>query len=164
MNNSAYTIKPFPPFRQLVIDGLEIASRKHFIHGLIEVDVTQPRQYLRDLKENTGESLSFTGFIISCCAKAVDENKHMHAYRDWRNRLILFEDVDISAPVERKSEGRAEVLQLIIRAANRKSVREIHNELRQAQSKERRCGPASQRRMVCENSSLSAAFQLSNNQ
>jgi hypothetical protein len=78
MNNSAYTIKPFPPFRQLVIDGLEIASRKHCIHGLIEVDVTQPRHYPRDLKENTGESLSFTGFIISCCAKTVDENKHMH--------------------------------------------------------------------------------------
>lgn len=135
MSDSAYTIKPFPAFRQLVIDGLEIASRKHCIHGVIEVDVTEPRRRLREMKEETGESLSFTGFIIYCCAKAVDENKVMHAYRDWRNRLILFEEVDVSLGVERSAEGRNEVLQLIIRGANRKSVREIHQEIRQAQSK-----------------------------
>jgi pyruvate/2-oxoglutarate dehydrogenase complex dihydrolipoamide acyltransferase (E2) component len=135
MSDSAYTIKPFPPFRQLVIDGLEIASRKHLIHGLIEVDVTKPRQRLREIKEETGESLSFTGFIIYCCAQAVDENKYMHAYRDWRNRLILFDKVDISLPVERSAEGHNQVLQIIIRAANRKSVREIHQEIQQAQSK-----------------------------
>jgi pyruvate/2-oxoglutarate dehydrogenase complex dihydrolipoamide acyltransferase (E2) component len=135
MSNRAYTIKPFPPFRQLVIDGLEIASRKHYIHGLIEVDVTKPRRRLREMKEETGESLSFTGFIIYCCAKAIDENKYLHAYRDWRNRLILFEEVDISLGVERSAEGQNEVLQITIRAANRKSVREIHQEIRQAQSK-----------------------------
>jgi len=135
MSDSAYTIKPFPPFRQLVIDGLEIASRKHMIHGLIEVDVTKPRQRLREIRRKTGESLSFTGFIIYCCAQAVDMNKHMHAYRDWRNRIILFEEVDISLGVERSAEGQNEVLQITIRAANRKSVREIHQEIRQAQSK-----------------------------
>ncbi|MFH1632885.1 MAG: 2-oxo acid dehydrogenase subunit E2, partial [Chloroflexota bacterium] len=135
MSNRAYTIQPFSSFRQLVIDGLEIGSRKHWIHGLIEVDVTKPRQRLREIKEETDESLSFTGFIIYCCAKAVDENKHLHAYRDWRNRLILFDEVDISLPVERSAEGQNEVLQITIRAANRKSVREIHQEIRQAQSK-----------------------------
>jgi pyruvate/2-oxoglutarate dehydrogenase complex dihydrolipoamide acyltransferase (E2) component len=135
MSESTYTTKPFPPFRQLVIDGLEVASRKHLIHGLIEVDVTKPRQRLREMKEETGESLSFTGFIIYCCAKAIDENKYLHAYRDWRNRLILFEEVDISLGVERSAEGQNEVLQITIRAANRKSVREIHQEIRQAQSK-----------------------------
>lgn len=44
MSKSAHTIKPFPPFRQLVTDGLDIASMKHCIHGLIEVDVSKPRQ------------------------------------------------------------------------------------------------------------------------
>jgi pyruvate/2-oxoglutarate dehydrogenase complex dihydrolipoamide acyltransferase (E2) component len=131
MSDSTYTTRPFPAFRQLVIDGMEIASRKHWIHGLIEVDVTKPRQCLRERKEETGESFSFTGFIIYCCAKAVDENKDVHAYRDWRNRLIMFDDVDISIPVERSTK---EVLQLIIRAANRKSIAAIHQEIRQAQS------------------------------
>lgn len=135
MSNPAYTIKPFPAFRQFVIDGLELASRKHMIHGLMEVDITTPRQLLHEIREQTGESLSFTAYVIYCCAKAVNENKHMHAYRDWRNRLILFEEVDVSVPVEQSAEGRNEVLQAIIRAANRKSIQEIHDEIRQAQSK-----------------------------
>ena len=132
---NTYLIKPFPPFRRLVIDGLEIASRKHLIHGLVEVDVTKPRQRIRELKAETGESLSFTGFIVYCCAKAIDKNKYLHAYRDWRNQLILFEDVDISLGVERQGECQNEVLQLIIRSANRKTVSEIHQEIRQAQTK-----------------------------
>ena len=134
MSDSTYTTRPFPAFRQLVIDGMEIASRKHWIHGLIEVDVTKPRQRLREMKEQTGESFSFTAFLIYCCAKAVDENKDVHAYRDWRNRLVIFDDVDISIPVERSTEDHEEVLQLIVRAANRKPIAAIQQEIRQAQS------------------------------
>jgi pyruvate/2-oxoglutarate dehydrogenase complex dihydrolipoamide acyltransferase (E2) component len=135
MSDSTFTIKPFPHIRQATIDLLDAASRKHMIHGLIEVDVTKPRQRLRAIKQKTGESLSFTGFIIYCCAKAVDMNKHMHAYRDWRNRLVVFDEVDVSTTVERSVEGRKEVVPTIIRAANRKSVQEIHQEIRQAQYK-----------------------------
>jgi len=134
MSDSAYTVKPFPPIRQATIDLLAAASRKHMIHGLIEVDVTKPRQRLRVIRETTGKSISFTGFIVYCCAKAVNMNKHMHAYRDWRNRLILFGEVDVSTTVERLVEGRSEVVPTIIREANRKSVQEIHQEIRQAQS------------------------------
>lgn len=134
MNSSAYTVKQFPTIRQATIDLLAAASRKHMIHGLIEVDVSQPRQRLRKIKETTGESLSFTGFIIYCCAKAVDMNKHMHAYRDWRNQLILFDEVDVSTTVEREVAGRNQVVPTVIRAANRKSVQEIHQDIRQAQA------------------------------
>jgi len=135
MNKPAYSVEPFPPFRQLVMDGMVLASRKHLIHGLVEVDITKPRQCIREIKARTGESLSFTGFIVYCCAKAVDEDKHVQAYRDWRNRLILFDEVDVSLPVEQSAEGQNDVIQILIRAANRKSVREIHQEIRQAQSK-----------------------------
>jgi len=133
-SDSTYTIKPFPPIRQATIDVLDAASRKHMIHGLVEIDVTKPRQRLQQLKETIGESVSFTGFIIYCCAKAVDMNKHMHAYRDWRNRLVLFDEVDVSTTVERVVDGRNEVVPTVIRAANHKSVQEIHQKIRQAQA------------------------------
>jgi pyruvate/2-oxoglutarate dehydrogenase complex dihydrolipoamide acyltransferase (E2) component len=135
MADNSYTSKPFPPIRRATIDLLNAASRKHMIHGFIEIDVTRIRQWLKKLKEKTGESLSLTGYIIYCCAKAVDENKHMQACRDWRNRLIIFDDVDVSTTIERLVEGRNEVIPTIIRAANRKSFREIHQDIRQAQSK-----------------------------
>ena len=75
------------------------------IHGLIEADVARPRQVIREHKATSGESLSFTGFMIYCLAKAVDMNKHMHAYRDWRNRLVLFDEVDVVTTIERVVEG-----------------------------------------------------------
>jgi pyruvate/2-oxoglutarate dehydrogenase complex dihydrolipoamide acyltransferase (E2) component len=135
MKARPYAVERLAPFRQLVIDGLELAARKHSIHGLVEVDITEAREHLRRIKEATGESLSFTGFITYCCARAVDEDKHLHAYRDWRNRLILFDDVDVSLPVERVEDGQPVVLQTVIRAANHKSVREIHEEIRSTQTK-----------------------------
>ena len=135
MNNSTYTVKPFPTYRQATLDVLDAARRKHMIHGLIEVDVTKPRMLLREIKEKTGEPLSFTGFIIYCLAKAVDMNKHMHAYRNWRNQLIIFDEVDVSTTVERLVHGRNEVIPTIIRAANRKSIQEIHQEIRLTQSR-----------------------------
>jgi len=136
MKKSSFSVEPLAPFRQLVIDGMDLAARKHCIHGLVEVDVTKARDQLRLIKEKTGESLSFTGFIVYCCAKAVDDDKHLNAYLDWRGRLILFEDVDVSLPVERRQEGNPVVLQTVIRSANRKSVREIHGEIRALQAKE----------------------------
>jgi len=133
MTHDAYMIKSFSPARQFFVDGMEFGGRKHCIHGLIELDVSIPRQRLLEIKNRTGESLSFTGFIIYCCARVVDQNKLVHAYRDWRNRLILFDEVDIYVPVERSGQGLFS--QAIIRAANRKSVKDIHQEIRQAQSK-----------------------------
>lgn len=94
-----------------------------------------PRELLRELKEQTGRHLSFTAYVIYCCAIAVNENKQMHAYRDWRNRLVLFDDVDVWVPIDRPEEGHnVGIFPAIIRAANRKSVIEIHDEIRRAQS------------------------------
>lgn len=136
MPDNACSIEPLDPFRQLVIDGMSLAARKHNIHGLIEVDITTARQRIAQIKAQTGEALSFTGFIVHCCARAVDENRQVHAVRDWRNRLVLFDDVDVSLPVERLQAGQPVVLQTVIRAANRKSVADIHREIRALQAKE----------------------------
>jgi pyruvate/2-oxoglutarate dehydrogenase complex dihydrolipoamide acyltransferase (E2) component len=115
------------------MDGMMLAGRKHCIHGLIEVDITEARKRLQSIKQKTGVSISFTGFIVYCCARAVDEDKHLHAYLDWRNRLVMFDDVDVSLPVERTHEGKPVVLQTVIREANHKSVAQIHHEIRALQ-------------------------------
>lgn len=132
--DSPFSTKPFPTIRNATVDLLTVAGRKPMIHGLVEIDVAEPRRRLREIKEATGRSLSFTGFIIYCCARAVDRNRHMQAYRNWRNRLILFDEVDVSTTVERKVGGRREVVPTIIRDANHKSLLAIHDEIRAAQS------------------------------
>ena len=128
-----YHVIPFARERQVTIDGGRLAARKHTVHALIEVDVTKSRQCLRAYKARTGESLSFTAFIITCLAKAVDENKSMQAYRKGRHQLIVFDEVDVITMIEREVGGRKMPADHIIRAANTKTFREVHNEIRAAQ-------------------------------
>ena len=130
-----YQVMPFPLERMVTIQGRRLASRKHTVYALIEVDVTRPRQLIREHKARTGEALSFTAFVIACLGKAIDENKRMHAYRDWRNRLILFDEVDVNTMIEIDSAGRKMVLPHWIRGANQRTFREIHDEIRAVQAK-----------------------------
>jgi pyruvate/2-oxoglutarate dehydrogenase complex dihydrolipoamide acyltransferase (E2) component len=130
-----YQVLPFPRERQVMaIDGGRLAARRHTIHGLIEVDVTRPRQLIREHHARTGEKLSFTAFAIACLAKAIDENKRMHAYRDWRNRLIVFDEVDVNTMVEVELYERTMVVPHFIRAANKRTLHDIHAEIRAAQA------------------------------
>jgi len=86
--DSSYEILPFPKIRRLMVDGGRMGLRKHTVHGLVEIDVTRARQAICDHKTRTGETLSFTAFVMSCLGAAVSANKHMHACRNWRGQLV----------------------------------------------------------------------------
>jgi len=128
-----YQVVPYPKIRRWMAAMFRSVQHKPMMHGLLEVDVTRARAQLREHKVITGESLSFTAFLIACLAKAVDEHKAVQACRKGSKHLILFEDVDVYTPIERDVAGQKQVLPSIIRAANRKTVREIHREIRAAQ-------------------------------
>jgi pyruvate/2-oxoglutarate dehydrogenase complex dihydrolipoamide acyltransferase (E2) component len=66
---------------------------------------------------------------VFAVAKAVDEDRIMHAYRR-RNRIILFDDVDINTQIEVEVSGQRIVKSLLIRAANRKSFEQLSPEIR----------------------------------
>jgi len=103
------------------------------VHALVEVDVTRARRLIREHEARTGEALSFTAFLVWCLARAIDSDKRLHAYRDWRNRLILFDEVDAATLIE--AEAGQVAVPHVIRAANRKTLREIHDEIRRVQSR-----------------------------
>ena len=131
--HTAYQVVPYPKMRRLEAIAYRSVQQKTMIQGLLEVDVTRARTHLREHKASTGESLSFTAFLITCLAKAVDEHKAVQSYRKGGRHLILFEDVDVYTPVERSVAGHPQLIPIIIRAANRKSLRAIHQEIRAAQ-------------------------------
>ncbi len=120
--------------RHLFIDWLRIAHRKHMIHGLIEVDVTIPRNYIREQEARTGEQLSFTAFIAKCLGKAVDMNKYLHAMRNWRGQLVLFDQVDVCTMIEVEVEGRKLPIARIFRAVNKRTYQDLNEEIWTAQS------------------------------
>jgi pyruvate/2-oxoglutarate dehydrogenase complex dihydrolipoamide acyltransferase (E2) component len=126
-------VVPYPKIRRFLEAAIRSTHHKPMIHGWGEVDVTRARAFLRDHQAKTGESLSFTAFLIACLAKAVDEHKAVQAMRLGSKRLIMFGDVDVLTYIERDVAGQKQIMPYIIRAANSKTFREIHHEIRAAQ-------------------------------
>jgi pyruvate/2-oxoglutarate dehydrogenase complex dihydrolipoamide acyltransferase (E2) component len=126
-----FQTRPFLKIRKGYLDVLAAGRRKNIIHGLIELDVTELRRILGE-REAAGQALSFTAALMHAVAKAVDEDRIMHAYRR-RNRIILFDEVDINTQIEVEISGQKIVKSLLIRAANRKSVEQLYNEIRSGQ-------------------------------
>src|SRR5436309_3169174 len=103
-----YQVVPYPKIRRWMAAMFRSVQHKPMIHGLLEVDVTRARAHL-------------------------DEHKAVQAIRFGSKHLILFEDVDVYLPIEHDMAGQKQVIPYVIRAANRKTVREIHHEIRTAQ-------------------------------
>jgi pyruvate/2-oxoglutarate dehydrogenase complex dihydrolipoamide acyltransferase (E2) component len=133
---SDFTIRPFPPERALVVDAGYLASGRHIIYGLAEVDVTRAREILR-AREVAGEAqLSFTAFIVACLARAISTHPEVQAYRDWLGRLVIFRDVDVVTLIE--PEPGAVAIPHIIRNADRRAIRDISEEIRRVKEEPRR--------------------------
>jgi len=126
-------VVPYPKVKRFLEAAIRVTNRKPMIHGLLEVDVTKARAFLRDHHARTGESLSFTAFIMACLGRAVDEHKEVQAMRKGNGHLIVFGDVDVLTYVEREAGGQPLILPYIVRAANHKSFLDIHREIRAAQ-------------------------------
>jgi len=133
-NKQPYQVVDFPLERRAMPAFLDIKSGRHVMYALLEVDVTIARKFIEHYKAQTGEQLSFTGYLAYCLAHAVDENKAVQAYRKGSKRLIVFDDVDVGIMIERK-QGETRVLTgHVIRGANHKTNQEIYQEIRSAQS------------------------------
>jgi pyruvate/2-oxoglutarate dehydrogenase complex dihydrolipoamide acyltransferase (E2) component len=131
-----YQLVPYPKMRRAIAAMQRSFQRKPMIHGLLEVDVTAARLALREHKARTGESLSFTAFIIGCLGKAVNEHKAVQAYRRGWGHLVVFDDVDVATAIERDVAGQMLPVVYVIRAVNRKTFRELHQEIRAKQGQD----------------------------
>jgi pyruvate/2-oxoglutarate dehydrogenase complex dihydrolipoamide acyltransferase (E2) component len=129
-----YRVEPFSFKRKMVAASTAPSHDQNNINALIEVDITEPRQFIRQHRERTGEKLSLTAFVIACLAQAVREQPHVNAFRKG-GKMILLDDVTISAMLERDIDGELVPEPIGIRAAQRKSYRQIHQEIRSAQQK-----------------------------
>ena len=129
-----YRVVDLSPGRRVMVNMLNLSGPQHNMYGLLEVDVTVARQFIEDHKARTGETLSFTGFLTLCLARAVDEDKTVQAYLKGRKQLVLFDDVDVGLMVERKIGEKRALMGHVVRGANHKTCLEIHQEIRSVQS------------------------------
>ncbi len=127
-------IVPYSKLRRFEAAAGQSVRNKQLIHGLLDIDVTRARALLSEHKARTGESLSFTAFLTTCLAKAIDEHKEVQAFRKGEKRLAIYQDVDICTRIERETGGEKIVMMHTIRAANHKTFRQQHDEIRAAQA------------------------------
>jgi len=117
--------------RNFVLDVLREGRRKHLAHVLLEADVAGIRDELAALREH-GDPASMTSYIAKSFACAIAADRRMQAYRLGRSRLIMFDDIDLAFMIEREWQGETIPVFIIVRAAQQKSVQDIHRELRAA--------------------------------
>lgn len=128
-----FRLEKIPRMRTFTLDAGYLGRHRHMVHGLLEVDVTEARRLMRQFELQSGEKLSFTAFVIYCLSRALEQHPHLHAYRDWRNRLVIFDEIWINSMFEIELEGKKLPMPHIFQAANRKTLLEIHQEMRQGQ-------------------------------
>jgi pyruvate/2-oxoglutarate dehydrogenase complex dihydrolipoamide acyltransferase (E2) component len=129
-----YHVVDLTPGRRVWLNTLDLSWPTHSIYGLLEVDVTAPRKFIAEHKASSGESLSFTAFLAVCLARAVEEHKEVQACLKGRRQLVVFDDVNIGLMVEHKAGGKGALMGHVIQGANRKTYRQIHEEIRSVQS------------------------------
>jgi hypothetical protein len=133
-NIGPYHVVELPAARRDAPNSHDLYWWKHSVYGLLEVDATVARQLIAAHKARTGEALSFTGYLTFCLAHAVGEDPSVHAYLKGRKHLVVFDDVDVAVMVERQIGGTRAPMIHVIRRANHKSFREIHQEIRAVQT------------------------------
>jgi len=131
--HAIHTVQPYPRNRLLMVDGGQMGLKKHTIHGLVEFDITQAREKIRQYRVQTGEPLSFSTFFLACLGKAIDQDKNMHAYRNWHHQIIIFDDVDVNMLFEVEVDGKKTIRPHILRGVNHKILRELQEEIRSFQ-------------------------------
>jgi pyruvate/2-oxoglutarate dehydrogenase complex dihydrolipoamide acyltransferase (E2) component len=124
--------RPYPRLRSFILDIMAEGRRKNIIHLIIEVDIVELRSRLARYNEETGQRISLTTCIAKSLVSTIDEDRSMHAYRQGKSKLMIFDEIDLSVMIEHDiKEGTLPVVS-IVRAANRKSVNEMDQELKAA--------------------------------
>ncbi|MBN1536292.1 MAG: 2-oxo acid dehydrogenase subunit E2 [Anaerolineales bacterium] len=133
-DHNIHTVLPYPRSRLLMVDGGRLGLQKHTVHGLVEFDITHAREAIHQYRVQTGEGLSFSAFFLACLGRAIDQNQEMHAYRNWRNQLIIFDEVDVNMLFEVEVDGKKTIRPHIIRGVNKKTFQEIQQEIEDFQN------------------------------
>ncbi|MFD5256357.1 2-oxo acid dehydrogenase subunit E2 [Streptomyces bobili] len=98
------------------------------MHSLVELDVTSARKLLAA----SDRPVSFTAFVVASVARVAAARPDVHAYRDWRGRLVRHRHVDVTTLVEVEVETGQGPFALVhvLRDADVRGVRDLTDELR----------------------------------
>jgi len=95
------------------------------MRGLLDLDVTAARELVA-----ADDSLSFSVFVVASVARAAAAHPEVHAYRDWRGRLVRHRYVDVATIVEVPTATGTFPLVHVLADADTRRVNDLTAELR----------------------------------
>jgi pyruvate/2-oxoglutarate dehydrogenase complex dihydrolipoamide acyltransferase (E2) component len=128
-----FQIEPLGANRRMVAAAAAVNRENDVIHLVTEADVTEARRLIAQHRERTGERPSLTGYVVACLARTLAEFPGLNSFRRGGS-LVLLDDVTISVLVERDFGGERVPEPVVIHRADRKTYREIGEEIRGAQA------------------------------
>ncbi|MFA6472274.1 MAG: 2-oxo acid dehydrogenase subunit E2 [Candidatus Latescibacterota bacterium] len=131
MKKTSQTVIISPTSRIGTIDLGKISQQKHHVSVLLEIDVTVPLESIKKLK-NEGKQISFFTWMIKAISTVIAEQRSVHALSWEKGKLVIFDDIDITAMVEKNIKGTRVPLPLVIKQTNIKTVEQIHAEIQTA--------------------------------
>jgi pyruvate/2-oxoglutarate dehydrogenase complex dihydrolipoamide acyltransferase (E2) component len=133
--NRQYEYRKIPKSRIATFDVYSMGMYKHHVPSLLEFDVTDTRNKLRELKRN-GAKVSFNAFLIKAISKAIEQHPEAAAYLCNKKKMIVFKDINITFIVEKTIDGKKVPMPLVIEKTNGKNTEEITQEIEDAKDHE----------------------------
>lgn len=131
-----YKTQKIPISRIATLDICEIGKRKHHVTGLIELDISKSRKKIRQYNRNSSTKISFTAWIINVICSTISKYETPSSYLKGKNKLIIFDDINVSIIVEKSINGQKVPIPLIIEKASEKSIVAISNQINGAKLKQ----------------------------
>jgi len=131
-----YKIQRFPDSRIASIDVCEIGKHKHHVTGLVEYDITLSRKKIREYNKTHSGKISFNAWLIKVIACTIKKYETSGSYLIGKNKLIIFDDINVSVVVEKDIKGTKVPVPMIIEKANEASIESITRQISEAKNKE----------------------------
>ncbi|MCA0447938.1 MAG: 2-oxo acid dehydrogenase subunit E2 [Bacteroidetes bacterium] len=128
---SDFKINYFPKTRLATLDICTVGLQKHHISAMIEFDVTDSREKIKQLKRN-GNKISFTAWLIKVISNTIKEYETVAGYLQGKRKVITFTDINVSIAVEKEVNGQKVPIPLVIEKANEKSIESITKQINDA--------------------------------
>lgn len=107
--------------RKVIVDIGAAASRRHAIPAWFSADLTTVLPQLGHR--------SLTVYVAGTLARALSRHPRLHAARDLRGRIVLFDDVDMNISVEVEAEGQPFPMNHVLRSVQSRSLDDLQAEV-----------------------------------
>jgi len=128
-----YNIHQFPKTRIATFDVCSIGKKKHHISVLLECDVTESRLKIKNYKKRN-HKISFTAWILKAISESIKHHEKVAGYLYKKQKIITFDDINISIVVEKDLDGNKVPIPLVIEKTNEKDILTITKEIEDAKN------------------------------